>query len=117
MNILQRVVLVVGAIFFLIVLLTAPKISIVKGTYVVPPSEKKEIAKITDLNTAIVRGVAILGTTLLIFLALREKRGTPSQSVSNPELPFNHKDGKEGLRQFCRKRIILKIINFFKEFF
>lgn len=117
MNILQRVVLLVGAIFFLFALLTAPKISIVKGTYVIPPSEKKEIAKIIDLNTAMIRAVAILGATLLVFWALREKKETPSRSVTTPELPFNNEEGPEGPGLSHKRRMALKILHFFKEFF
>lgn len=117
MNVLQRVVLLIGAASFLLALLTTPKISIVKGTYINPPSEKKEIAKIVDLNTAIVRAVAILGATLLALWALRERRKTPSQSIEKAEPPFNIEDDPEGQRRLYRKGIALKIIQFFKEFF
>ena len=62
----QRIVLIVGAIALLYFLFTSPKISIVKGTYVVPPPDKENIAKMIDIRTAMTRAVAILGGTLLI---------------------------------------------------
>ena len=39
-----------GAAVFLYVLFTSPKISIVKGTYVMPPPDKKDIAKISTVQ-------------------------------------------------------------------
>jgi hypothetical protein len=73
----QRTVLIIGAGVLLYVLFTSPKISIVKGTYVTPSPDKKGIAKIVvDVSTAITKAVAVLGATLLISIALKDKKGT-----------------------------------------
>jgi hypothetical protein len=69
----QRIVLIVGAVALLYFLFTSPKISIVKGTYVIPPPDKENIAKMIDVRTAMTRAVAILGGTLLITIALKDK--------------------------------------------
>jgi len=111
----QRVVLIIGAAVFLYVLLTSPKISIVKGTYVTPSSDKKDIAKMVDISTAMTRAVAVLGATLLVLIALKDKKGTQTQSTTdrNPIVG----GCQESERQPVKKEIIGKIIKFLKEFF
>jgi len=105
----------IGAAAFLYVLFTSPKISIVKGTYVIPPTDKKEIAKIVDVNTAMTRAVAILGATLLVSIALKDKKGT------RVKFPMD-RDPAAGSCQESRKEsagqdILGKIIRFLKDFF
>ena len=68
MNNKQRIVLVIGAAVFFYVIFTSPKISIVKGTYVIPSPDKKDIAKIVDVSTAMTRAVAVLGQPCLFLL-------------------------------------------------
>ena len=115
-NYKQRIVLIIGAAVFLYALFTSPKVSVIKGTYVVPSPDKKEIAKIVDVSTAITRAVAILGATLLVFIALKGKAGTRTQSIMerNPN-PGAH--GQESGRQLIKKNVIAKILKFLKDFF
>jgi hypothetical protein len=112
----QRVVLIIGAVVFLYVLFTSPKISIVKGTYVIPSPDKKDIAKIVDVYTAMTRAVAILGATLLLSIALKDKKGTRTQSPVDRE-PCLAGHCQESERQFVKKDVIAKILRFLKEFF
>jgi hypothetical protein len=111
----QRIVLGIGAAAFLYVLFTSPKISIVKGTYVIPPPDKKEIAKIVDVSTAMTRAVAVLGATLLVSVALKDKKGTRIQSTMdrNPIVG----GCPESARQPVKKDVVAKIIRFLKDFF
>ena len=115
MNNKQRIVLVIGAAAFLYVLFTSPKISIVKGTYVIPPPDKKEIAKIVDVSTAMTRAVAVLGATLLVSVALKDKKGTRIQSTMdrNPIVG----GCQESEREPVRKDVVAKIVRFLKDFF
>jgi hypothetical protein len=115
-NYKQRIVLIIGAAVFLYALFTSPKVSVIKGTYVVPSPDKKEIAKIVDVSTAITRAVAILGATLLVFIALKGKAGPRTQSImdGNP-IPGAH--CQESGRQLIKKNVIAKILKFLKDFF
>ena len=115
MNNKQRIVLGIGAAAFLYVLFTSPKISIVKGTYVIPSPDKKEIAKIVDVSTAMTRAVAVLGATLLVSVALKDKKGTRMQSTMdrNPIVG----GCQESEREPVRKDIVAKIVRFLKDFF
>ena len=76
----QRIVLIIGAIAFLYFLFTCPKISVVRGTYMIPPPDKKDVAKIVDISTAMTRAVAVLGATMLVFIALKDRKTTRGQS-------------------------------------
>ena len=115
MNNKQRIVLGIGAAAFLYVLFTSPKISIVKGTYVIPPPDKKDIAKIVDVSTAMTRAVAVLGATLLVSVALKDKKGTRMQSTMdrNPIVG----GCQESEREPVRKDVVAKIVRFLKDFF
>ncbi|MDO9123416.1 MAG: hypothetical protein Q7V12_03210 [Deltaproteobacteria bacterium] len=115
MNNKQRIVLGIGAAAFMYVLFTSPKISIVKGTYVIPPPDKKEIAKIVDVSTAMTRAVAVLGATLLVYVALKDKKGTRIQSTMdrNPIVG----GCQESEREPVRKDVVAKIVRFLKDFF
>lgn len=86
MNKKQRIVLIIGATALVYFLFTSPKISIVKGTYVVPPPDKENIAKMIDIRTAIIRAVAILGGTLLIVIALKDRKGKRTSSAMDGEI-------------------------------
>jgi hypothetical protein len=85
----------------------------VKGTYVNPPPYKENIAKIVDVRTAMTRAVAILGATLLITIALKDRKG-------NRTLPTMDSDPipNENCKAVDHKRHTLtKIKNFLKNFF
>jgi len=112
----QRVVLIIGAAIFLYGLFTSPKISIVKGTYYIPASDKKDIAKIVDVYTAMTRAVAILGATLLVSIALKDKKGTRMQSKMDRE-PIVGGRSQENQERLVEKDITAKILRFLKEFF
>ena len=115
MNNKQRIVLVIGAAALLYVIFTSPKISIIKGTYVIPPPDKKDIAKIVDVGTAMTRAVAVLGATLLVSIALRDRKGTRIQSPMdrNPIVG----GCQESERQPVKRDVVAKIIRFLKDFF
>ena len=116
MNNKQRIVLIIGAIAFLYLLFTSPKISIVRGTYVIPSPDKKEVAKIVDISTAMTRAVAVLGATLLVFIALKSRKETQRQSPRNEESHLiGHGKGNE--RQSTRENVFAKILRFLKDFF
>ena len=116
MNNKQRIVLIIGAAAFLYVLFTSPKISIIKGTYVIPSPDKKDIAKIIDVTTAMTRAVAVLGATLLVSIALKDKKGTRTQSPMDRD-PCLGGYCQESERQPVKKDIIAKILRFLKDFF
>jgi len=112
----QRIVLILGAIAFLYLLFTCPKISVVRGTYVTPPPDKKDVAKIVDVSTAMTRAVAVLGATMLVFIALKDRKTTPVQSSGLREPgPGGHRQKNEG--QLTGGNIIAKILRFLKDFF
>lgn len=115
LNSKQRVILVIGAAAFVYVIFTSPKISIVKGTYVTPPPAKKDIAKIMDVGTAMTRAVAVLGATLLISIALRDKKGTRMQATMDRKPLVGGYQGTE--REPVERDVIAKIVRFLKEFF
>ncbi len=109
-------VLIMGAAAFLYVIFTSPKISIVKGTYVTPPSDKRDVARIVDVRTAMTRAVAVLGATLLVSAALKDKekpRTPPTLTNRNPGVG----DYQESQRKAFKKDVIPKIIKFLKDFF
>jgi hypothetical protein len=112
----QRVVLILGAGALLYVLLTSPKISIVKGTYVKPPPDKENIAKMIDARTAITRVVAVLGVTLLVCAAFNGKRRTPTQPTTEGET-ISGENCQESSQQCVKKDTLSKVIKFLKDFF
>jgi hypothetical protein len=116
MNNKQRIVLIIGTVFFLYVLFTSPKFSIIKGTYVIPPPDKKEIAKIVDVSTAMTRAVAILGATLLVSIALKDKKGTQAP-CSKDRKPLLDEHDQESEKQPVQKNVIAKIFGFLENFF
>ncbi len=116
MNHKQRIVLITGAVVFLYLLFTSPRISIVRGTYVIPSPDKKDVARIVDINTAMTRAVAVLGATVLVFLALKSRKGTQRQFPREGE-PNRVGDGKGDERQRTGENVIARVIRFLKEFF
>ena len=115
MNSKQRIVLITGAAAFLYVIFTSPKISIVKGTYVTPPTDKKDIAKIVDVSTAMARAVAVLGATLLVSTAFKDKDKPrlPTPTDRNPTVG----DCQESQPQPVKRDVTAKMIRFLKDFF
>jgi hypothetical protein len=111
----QRIVLIIGTAAFLYVLFASPKISIVKGTYVTPPPDKKDIAKIVDVSTAMTRAVAVLGATLLVSIALKDKKKPRIQSTVDRDPIVG--DCQESEREPVKKEVFGKIIRFLKDFF
>jgi hypothetical protein len=115
LNSKQRIVLIMGAAAFMYVILTSPKISIVNGTYVIPPTNRKDIAKIMDVRTAMTRAFAVLGATLLVSFALKDKEKPRIQSTLDKNLLVG--DWQESEREPVRKDVVAKIVRFLKEFF
>lgn len=115
LNSKQRIILVTGAAAFLYVIFTSPKISIVKGTYIIPPSDKKEVAKMVDVSTAMTRAVAVLGATLLVSTAFRDKGKpqTPSPPDRNPAVD----NRQESQPHPVKKDVPAKVIKFLRDFF
>jgi len=112
----QRIVLIVGAIAFLYLLFTCPKISVVRGTYVIPPPDKKDVAKIVDIRTAMTRAVAVLGATMLVFIALKDRKTTQTQpSGMREDGPGGH--GQENEGQLTGENVIARLLRFLKDFF
>ena len=112
-NYKQRIILIIGAVALLYFLFTAPKISIVKGTYVTPTPNKENIAKMIDIRTAMTRAVAILGGTLLMAMALKDKKRDRMLSPMDSKLISNENCKPDD----CKKNILAKIIIFLKNFF
>ena len=116
MNNKQRIVLIMGATVFLYVLFTSPKISIVRGTYVIPSPDKKDVAKIVDISTATTRAVAVLGATVLVFIALKDKKRTRTRSAMDKE-PILGGYTQESERQLVKRNALDTILIFLKDFF
>jgi hypothetical protein len=116
MNKKQRTILIIGATALLYFLFTSPKISIVKGTYVIPPSDKRDIARMIDVRTAMTRAAAILGATLLVSIALRDKKETRAQSATDRE-PILDGECQESEKQHVKKDVRTRIYRFLKDFF
>jgi len=112
----QRIILITGAVCLIYFLFTSPKISIIKGTYLIPPPDKVNITKMVDVRTAMTRAVAILGATLFVFFALKDKRGNRSPSVINKEA-FSGENDQGGGQKLIKRDTLTKIFNFLKNFF
>jgi len=115
LNSKQRIVLIIGAAAFLSVIFTSPKISIIKGTYVKPPPDKKDIARMVDINTAMTRAVAVLGATLLLSIALKDKKKPRIQSTADRNPIVVGCQESEG--EPIKRDVVDKIIRFLKDFF
>ncbi len=115
LNRTQRIILIIGAAAFLCVIFTSPKISIVKGTYVTPPSDRKDIAKIVDVRTAMVRAVAVLGATLLLSVAFKDK--TRPRTPSSADRNLVGVSNQESQPHPIKKDVTAKLFRFLKDFF
>lgn len=115
MNNRQKIVLVLAAAALLYVIFSSPKISIVKGTYVTPPPDKKDVARIIDVSTAMTRAFAVLGATLLVSIALKDKKPTRTQSSMDKNPILGDDGGSE--KESVKRDIIAKILRFVKDFF
>jgi len=111
----QKIVLIIGAAALLYAILSSPKISIVKGTYVTPPPDKKDVARIIDVSTAMMRAFAVLGATFLVSIALKDKKAPRTQFTmdKNPILG----DDEVSEKGSVKRSVIAKILGFVKDFF
>jgi len=109
----QRIVLIVGAVALLYSLFTAPKISIVKGTYVIPTPNKENIANMIDIRTSMTRAIAILGGTLLITIALKDKKRNRMPSPMDSGLIPNENCKADDHKKDNLAKIIIFLKNFF----
>ncbi len=114
MNGTQRIILIIGAAAFLYVIFASPKISIVKGTYVTPPSDKKEVARIVDVRTALTRAVAVLGATLLLSTAFKKERPRTPSSGDRSSIVGSCQESQP---HPVKKDFVAKVIRFLKDFF
>ena len=75
MNILQRIILVLGAAALVAAILTTPLIVILQGTYAVKPTDeivnRIGLQPMIEPATALVRSVGVIGVTVFLFLALK----------------------------------------------
>ena len=71
MNLYQRVILIVGAIIFVAVLLTAPQVHVVRDGAILKAKAGNGLASIIDVSTAAVRGLAVLGATAMLLFAAK----------------------------------------------
>jgi len=111
----QKIVLIIGAAALLYAILSSPKISIVKGTYITPPPDKKDVARIIDVSTAMMRAFAVLGATFLVSIALKDKKAARRQFTmdKNPILG----DDEVSEKGSVKRSVIAKILGFVKDFF
>lgn len=76
MNIYQRVVLIVGAIALIIGIFTTPKYIMHSSGVRVPPHLQPSVPTTTDLETGLLRVIGIIGATLFITYALKDKKAS-----------------------------------------
>ncbi len=115
MNTRQRIVLIIGAAVFVYALFTSPKISIVNGTYVFPPANRKDVARTVDIRAAMTRAIAVLGATVLISVALKD--GGNSRIEPTPDGNPLLSDNQENKRKRVGKDLVDRIVEFLKAFF
>lgn len=70
---LQACILIAGAAALIFVTLSTPKVVYIQGSYLSAKMYKDEeqFPKIADLNTVAARSIAVIGTTGLLFFALK----------------------------------------------
>jgi len=71
MNILQRIILVLGAAALIAAILTTPAIVIIQGSYAKPSFELGQLQPMITPATASMRAVGVIGATVLLFFALK----------------------------------------------
>lgn len=73
MNIYQRIVLILGSIVLILAIWTTPRVAIVRqGILRYEKSEHKRLAPIIEPRTALMRSIAVMGATILVFFALKK---------------------------------------------
>ncbi len=115
LNTKQRIVLILGTVAFLYAILSSPKVSIINGTYFIPPQNRRDMAKTIDVRTAITRAIAVLGATVLVSFALKDREKPRIQSILGRS-PLAD-DSQESERKPVRKELLAKILSFLREFF
>jgi len=75
MNKYQRIILVVGAIAFTILILTTPRVYQERETLMsyseLPKETRKYYAPLIPASTAAIRGFSVLGATIMLYFASR----------------------------------------------
>jgi hypothetical protein len=74
MNVIQRIVLVLGAIALVIAIWTTPMLVILQGTHAKPSAAalvQIDLQPMIAPATAIMRSVGVIGATVLLFFALK----------------------------------------------
>lgn len=124
MNQKQRVVLIIGAIILLIVVFTSPKVNMSDGPYTKPSKSKPpKLSEVTDIRTAIVRTMGVIGATIFIFFALKDNKGGQTKKrasdESNTDQMFLENEGQGGHVDIKKmmKGTYDKVFNFLREFF
>jgi hypothetical protein len=72
MNIIQRIILVLGAIALVAAIVTTPLLVILQGTFAKPSAAELvqiELQPMIAPATAIMRAVGVIGATVLLFFA------------------------------------------------
>jgi hypothetical protein len=74
MNILQRIILILGAAVLVVAILTTPPVVILQGTHAKPSAAQFvqiELQPVISVATASMRSVGVIGATVLLFFALK----------------------------------------------
>ena len=71
MNIYQRIILILGALFFIIVIWTAPTVQYTVNGMVLVGGTGRNLANVLDYITALTRGAGVVGATFLLFFAFK----------------------------------------------
>ena len=74
MNLIQRIVLVLGAIALVMAIWTTPMLVILQGTYAKPSAAalvQLDLQPMIAPATAIMRAVGVIGATVLLFFAFK----------------------------------------------
>lgn len=75
MNKYQRVVLILGAITFVIAEWTTPKVYLIGDKrFMVNPTIEQRLLPEIDLSSALVRGFTVIGVTFLLFFAFKSNK-------------------------------------------
>lgn len=124
MNKKQRIVLIIGAIALIIIIITAPKVVIVQGSYLKPEKvTKPNLAPVVDFHGALIRVIGVIGATLLIFFAVKDSKEKRTQFIMSKEsyLGEIHREDR-GVKdheeiKIIKKGILEKTLNFLRDFF
>jgi hypothetical protein len=83
MNILQRIILVLGALVLVAAILTTPEVVIIQGSYAKPAYELAQLQPMIAPATAIMRAVGVIGATVLLFFALKGEIKLPRKKAKH----------------------------------